>query len=100
LLEITGREVASDEIPPALREATFELALLLASNDYTAPSDAMVQGLTRLKAGPAELGFRDDATTRNLIQDLVRPMFPSSWLCPTAEETLAIKNRKAEFRLL
>jgi len=90
-----GYAIGTSTIPAQLKDAVSELARLLASADYTAPSDAEVQGLTKLKAGPVELQFKELFESRT-IPSPVLAMIPATWLCPTWEDT----QRVAEFKVL
>lgn len=91
----TGGLEAADDIPAEVKEATFEMALLLATRDVTAQSEAEVEGLTKLKVGPIELGFRE-AIASNSMPSSITSLFPSAWLCPTTEQL----NRVAVFEVL
>lgn len=81
LLNRNGQPLDDSTIPLDIELATFELALMLIPSDVTLESEASVQGLTRLKAGSIELGFRDKIDMR-VIPDNVKRLIPSSWLCP------------------
>lgn len=62
-------------IPVEVQQATAELAQKLLDEDRTADSDAEADGLKRLKAGPVELEFRDDARSKpipDFVYALVR----------------------------
>ena len=86
LLTRTGYTLASGIIPLDLELATFEMALnLLKSAD--APESATVElvnslGLTRIKAGPVELGFKDGSGEVLFVPSSVRSLLVPSWLCP------------------
>lgn len=90
-----GGVLPSNTIPVIVKDATSELARLLAITDTTAPNEAAAQGLTKLKVGPIELGFKEMIES-NTIPPSIRTLFPTAWLCPTAEETA----RVAEFEIL
>lgn len=91
----TGGLVPADVIPVQLKEAVIELALLLATRDTTAQSEAEAEGLTKLKVGPIELNFRD-AIASNAVPASISSLLPAAWLCPTPEQ----KARIAEFVVL
>jgi hypothetical protein len=55
----TGYILSHLLIPRQVREATCELARTLLAGDRTADNQADAQGLTKLKAGPVELEFKD-----------------------------------------
>jgi len=102
LVTPTGAVVPSDVIPVAVKDATSELARLLATTDTTAPNEAAAQGLTNLKVASVELGFKDDIET-NSVPTTVRAMFPPSWLCLTPEQLAALvvtTSRSAIFQVI
>lgn len=82
----TGYALADSVIPLDLKLATFEMALnLLKSAD--APESATVElvnslGLTRIKAGPVELGFKEGSGEIAFVPASVRSLLVPSWLCP------------------
>lgn len=86
LLTRTGYALADSVIPLDLKLATFEMALnLLKSTD--APESATVElvnslGLTRIKAGPVELGFKEGSGEIAFVPASVRSLLVPSWLCP------------------
>lgn len=86
LLTRTGYALADSVIPLDLKLATFEMALnLLRSAD--APESATVElinslGLTRIKAGPVELGFKEGGGEVLFVPASVRSLLVPSWLCP------------------
>lgn len=75
-----GNAIASNVIPQDLKNAQFEMALALLKSDRTTESDVEALGLTKLKAGPVELGFSGEAKA-SVVTSFVRGMLPSSWLC-------------------
>lgn len=95
----TGGVAPEDEIPTIVKDVVFELALVLARTDVTEQSEAAAQGLTKLKVGPIELGFKDMVEHQS-VPDHIKALFPASWLCPTPEEVIETKRRKAEFQVL
>lgn len=76
-----GFDIADNVVPNELKYATAELALLLLSSDRTLESEAAAAGLSRLKAGPVELGFKDEIKS-NPVPDGVRTILVKDWLCP------------------
>lgn len=52
-----GYELASDTIPTEIKEATFELALMLLGSNQEADSPTETQGLKSLTAGPVSMTF-------------------------------------------
>lgn len=95
----TGATVPDDELPLVVKEATYEMALVLASTDVTQQSEAEAQGLNKLKVGPIELGFKD-ALEHKTLPPVIRTLFPIDWLCPTVEEEVALRRRTAIFQVL
>lgn len=78
-----GFPIADNVIPQELKDATSELAMQLAVSDITLDNDAAIQGLTKVKAGPVELGFKDSIDVRGL-PSAVTNLLPSSWKCEDA----------------
>lgn len=76
-----GNAIPDDVIPQDLKNAQFEQALAIAKGDRMTESDVEVLGLTKLKAGPVELGFSGDASAK-IIPAYVTSLLPASWLCP------------------
>lgn len=75
-----GREIDDDVFPIELVEATSELAGQLRAGDRTLDNDVIVQGLTKLKAGSVELGFKEHGIVAQVIPDAVMNLLPDSWL--------------------
>lgn len=75
-----GRAIASDAIPTDLKLAQAELAGQL-HTDRSLDNDIIIQGITKIKAGPVELGFRDDIdlSTSYVIPQAVFDIIPPSW---------------------
>lgn len=75
-----GRAIDSAIIPDDLKRAQAELAGQL-HTDRSLDSDIIVQGITKIKAGPVELGFRDDIdlSTSYAIPQAVFDIIPPSW---------------------
>lgn len=80
MLSKNGYAIADNVIPQELKNAQMELARLLMLSDVTAPNDADVQGITKIKAGPVELQFRDEINAKR-IPDSVFMLLPTSWIC-------------------
>ena len=76
---LNGVAIADDAIPQALKNAQFELALLLLSTDRTAENDVAAQGIVGVKAGPVDIRFKEGASLfRDAVpQSVVDLMFPS-----------------------
>lgn len=82
-----GWAVASTVIPLAVKQAQAELArliLLSATSDPLAESEASAAGLTKLKAGSIELGFRADMKYE-AVPKAVMTLIPAAWLCQEAK---------------
>lgn len=75
-----GREIAIDAIPNDLKLAQSELAGQL-HTDRSLDNDIVIQGITKIKAGPVELGFRDDMdfSPSYAIPQAVFDIIPPSW---------------------
>jgi hypothetical protein len=86
LLDGNGYALDTDIIPLEIELATFELALSLAASNVTLESDIAILGLTRVKAGPIDLGFKNDITMRS-IPEHVRLLLVPSWICPEPKQT-------------
>lgn len=65
-------------IPDELKWATAEFARQLIAGDRSADSDVETQGLTRLKAGPVELAFKNNVFAK-VIPDAVAAFIPEGW---------------------
>jgi hypothetical protein len=79
MTDSNGRAIASTVIPNQLKWAEFEQALALLKADRTLESAAGAQGITRLKAGSVELGFKDEITIQSIAPG-VRALLPRSWV--------------------
>lgn len=75
-----GREIDSDVVPNDLKIAQAEVAGQL-HTDRSLDSDIIVQGIVKIKAGPVELGFRDDMdfSSSYVIPQSVFDIIPASW---------------------
>lgn len=93
-----GRAIDDDVFPVELIEATSELAGQLRASDRTLDNDVIVQGLTKLKAGSVELGFKDSGIFEKVIPDAVMNLMPESWL--TEEKIEYISTQEVGLGLL
>lgn len=75
----TGFDLGDDVIPSQLKDFQCELALKLAAEDRTEENAAAVQGLTRLKAGSIELGWKNEAQNQSLIPASALQLLVKSW---------------------
>lgn len=66
-----GRVYASTVIPTPVVEATCEFARQLLAADRTADRDSDTAGLSRLKAGPVELEFKQGSGGAKVLPDAV-----------------------------
>ena len=96
-----GTPVLTDDHPWEIEEAQAELAFLLIQSDPTVQSDAALQGLSSLKAGPVELKWRDDISkivSGLLVPDSVKALIPQSWYMalvtdpPSTEKRMIFEN--------
>lgn len=81
MVDRNGNEIADDVVPQTLKNVQFEMALSLLKGDRTSESDIESLGLTKLKAGPVELGFSGDAKA-SVVPAFILSLIPSSWICP------------------
>lgn len=81
MVDRNGNDIADDVIPQPVKASEFEMALALLKGDRTTESDIEALGLTKLKAGPVELGFSGDAKA-SVVPAFVISLLPSTWLCP------------------
>lgn len=90
-----GREIDSDDIPYDLKLAQAEIAGQL-HTDRTLDNDIVTQGITKIKAGPVELSFRDDMdfSLSYAIPQAVFDIIPSSWYTEERVEEI-VTARKA-----
>jgi len=84
MLDGNGNAIPANVIPEDLKVATVTLAVLLAKEDVTAGNEIALQGITKVKAGPVELNFKDDIAV-SALPGSVSGLFPASWLCPVAD---------------
>lgn len=80
MLNRNGFGIPEDVIPDELKDAQIELARLLLVSDLTAQNAASAQGLTKIKAGPIELTFKDEISV-TVVPDGVTSLLVPSWLC-------------------
>jgi hypothetical protein len=81
LLSRTGFLIPSDVIPRELKEATFELALVLlnaGTTDPTAVNEIAALGISKIKASSIELNFRE-LVEGKLIPEAIKLLIPPSW---------------------
>ena len=81
-----GVAIPENVIPTELKYAVFELALNLVAQNVTVMTSVQAQGLTKLKAGPVELGWAVASTESFTVlgPNVVNFLVPS-WMC---EETV------------
>lgn len=72
--------IASDVIPPELKNATAEFARQLLAEDRSADSDVEAQGLKSLRVGPIGLEFKGDVVPK-VVPDAVYHLIPEGWGC-------------------
>ena len=90
MLSLQGFPIPSSgalSIPIQLKNATAELALLLGGeDDRTLEDEIAMAGLTKLKVGPVELGWKNDIEKiKEVVSNAVRSLLVPSWLCPVEE---------------
>jgi hypothetical protein len=90
---LTGHSISSSIIPQTLKDATAEFAQQLISSDRTVDSAVETQGITSIKAGPVQLGFKDSVTAK-VLPDAVTNLMVPSWLCEDDE------NQTARFQVI
>lgn len=75
-----GRDIDSGAIPDDLKRAQAEVAGQL-STDRSLDNDIIIQGITKIKAGPVELSFRDDMdfSSSYTLPQAVFDIIPPSW---------------------
>lgn len=80
MLDRYGRVIPDGEIPWDLKVAQAEVAGQL-HTDRSLDSDIIIQGIVKIKAGPVELGFRDDMdfSSSYVIPRSVFDIIPASW---------------------
>ncbi len=98
MLTRNGFPIASGEIPIDLKNAQAEFARQLISEDRTEDAAVILQGITRLKAGPVELEFKASnydrvALSRResleaVVPDAVVALLVPTWLKDPRDEDL------------
>lgn len=83
LLSRNGFALDSTTIPAEIKEAQFELALMLGESDISRGSDAAAEGISELQAGPVKLKFSETFEEKPVPQNVLNLLVPS-WLCPAA----------------
>lgn len=79
LIKRTGWEQLDiHSIPLEIQQATAEYARQLLAGDLAGNSDIETQGITRLKAGPVEIGFKDTVVAKP-VPDTVAILIPIAW---------------------
>lgn len=95
LLTRNGYALATDVNPWDLKLATFEMALSLkksGSEPASAVPELIVSlGLTRVKAGPIDLGFREGLKLLTIPEN-VKALLVSSWLCPEPKARIVFEE--------
>lgn len=82
-----GYATSTTAIPRLIKEAMYELALLLLGSDITKQKDQALEGLTKLKAGSVELGFKNEITFKSVPNNILS-MIPAEWICDPNEPTI------------
>lgn len=85
LLNRNGVEIDPSTIPVDIEYAVVEWLLRIAPSDTSVESDISIQGITKIKAGPVELAFKDEIeNSGRSVPANVLAMIPAEWLCPPA----------------
>ena len=66
--------IDEDVVPTDLKNATADFARIMLEHDYTADNAAGRDGLSRVKAGPVEIDYRDAGLAGKMIPDSVWSM--------------------------
>ena len=96
MLDRYGRAIPDGDIPWDLKVAQAEVAGQL-HTDRSIDNDIIIQGITKIKAGPVELGFRDDMdfSSSYALPQAVFDIIPPSWYTEERiEEVLTGKRAK------
>lgn len=80
LLTREGQPLDITIVPTVIKYATFELSLILLKTNVLQESDVSIQGLTSLKVGSIQLGWKQ-AIPYQILPINVRLLIPQSWLC-------------------
>jgi hypothetical protein len=91
-----GGEIAEDEIPQELKEATAELAGQLMMADTTLDNDVAVKGITSIKAGSVSLSFAAGIEA-HVLPNAVLNLMPASWF---TDEVIDYATQEAEFEVI
>lgn len=78
MYDANGNAIPSNVIPQALKDAESELAGQLLKGDRTLDNDAVVQGLSSIRAGSVALSFREGIVPQ-VLPDAVWNLMPPSW---------------------
>jgi hypothetical protein len=70
--------VDSATIPVEIRNATAEFGQYLLANNPNTPNGIAVQGITKVKAGPIEVQFKDVIESK-VVPDHILLMIPKAW---------------------
>ena len=99
MLNRNGYAIASGEIPVALKNAQIEYARQMLDTDLTATNEITAKNITKIKAGPVELSFKENdekyaaltqkETLTAAVPDAVRAMLVPSWLYDPRETEAA-----------
>ena len=73
-----GYSVPTTIIPVELQEACAEYARQLIAEDRAADSDIETKGITKIVAGPVELGFKDTVAAK-VVPDAVVHLLVVDW---------------------
>jgi hypothetical protein len=87
-----GFDLSSSVIPQQLKNAQFELARLLTISDRTLESDLQTQGITKIKAGAVELGFKDIPNPNVIPVEVLNMLVPNWYYCFEYNQRLPIKG--------
>lgn len=98
LLNRNGYSLDPTIVPLEVKQATFELILVLIDSSTVAESPIDVLGITEVKAGPVSLKFKDDISFK-IVPDSVRDVLVPSWLCPVIEDPWVHTTKRISFRV-
>jgi hypothetical protein len=91
MLNRNGFAIATTAIPVDLKYAQIEFANALLAEDRTADSDIETQGITKIKAGNVELGFRDNVKAK-VMPDVVLSLLVPSWYDDGAADSFVFRT--------
>jgi hypothetical protein len=96
MLSRNGFALLETEIPVDLKNAQAEYADQLIASNITATNDAVAQGISRVKAGPVEVTFKEGLTQETamaaMLPDAVRLLLVPSWLIDPREAESAFSG--------